>query len=513
MDINDINIPYLVEGEILKVNEVPQEGDSASMIPSAGFSIGGTKTVPVRPIVSYTCKATLANGAVIVLPRVVDTTPFGGIDDYMQLRHRASKDESSAKIASADDLGAQIGDRVLIAFINGHIFRPVIVSCMQHPLQTSRFEEGIGPDIKPQMYWRYLGLSKVIDEDGQFFITHFGAPTIKYIGSKSLGGAAAEVLGNLSSMSTPSGYEGYDEGNETLDENDNKAVVPQNYRFKTTQEFLKDGMWRVRDSIGQNFVLDPKESKILITNMGMSSTDPLDAGLAGALGSVLGGGGAEDAELIRLDAKAQSVTINSRKLTTIVSGDERKDNTIGDYTHKIGGDETRTVSGDQTETVDGSLTRAVKSDLKDTISGDATWTIKGDLDQTVKGALTITVSDAVEWTAKDAFTLTITSDCKLDTKGDLTMSAASNITIENTTGAGMKVSGATAEFGAPGAPIYDTLLKLEAQMEAIVDAISAMTVPTGTGPSGTPINAADFINVKTQLATIKGAINSAKGSL
>ena len=512
MDINDISLPYLVEGEILKVNEVPQEGDSASMVPSAGFSIGGTKTVPVRPIVSYTCKVTLANGAVIVLPRVVDTTPFGGIDDYVQLRHRASKDESSAKIASADDLGAQIGDRVLIAFINGHIFRPVIVSCMQHPLQTSRFEEGVGPDIKPQMYWRYLGLSKVIDEDGQFFITHFGAPTIKYIGSKSLGGAAAEVLGNMSALSTPSGYEGYDEGDETLDENKNKAVVPQNYRFKTTQEFLKDGMWRVRDSIGQNFVLDPKASKILITNMGMSSTKPLDAGLAGALGGVLGGG-AEEAELIRLDAKEKSITINSRKLTTIISGDERKDNTIGDYTHKIGGDETRTVSGDQTETIDGSLTRTVKSDLEDTISGDVTWTIKGDLDQTVKGALTITVSDAVDWTAKDAFTLTITSDCKLDTKGDLTMSAASNITIENSKGAGMKVSGTTAEFGTKAVGIFAAMSDALEQIGALIDTITQATFPSGTGPTGPAINTADFIQLKAKFSTLKGKIDSSKGSL
>ena len=505
----EYTIPYLVEGEILSVNEVPTSDDVSFTPPSLIPGVDAPAPYPVLEVTSYTCKVILNNGAVIILPRVVDTAPFGGIDDYMQIRRRASHDESGAQIKTATDMDAQIGDRVLIAFVGGSLSRPVIVTSLQHPLQTPRFEDGIGPDTNPQMYWRYLGLSKVIDEDGQFFITHFGAPEIKYLGSQALGVGS---LGSLSSLSPPSGYEGYSEGDETLDEADNDAVIPQDYRFKTTQEFLKDGMWRVRDSIGQNFVLDPAASKILITNMGMSSTDPLDAGLAGDLGSVLGGS-AEDAELIRLDAKEQSITINSRKLTTIISGDERKDDTIGDYTHKIGGDETRTVSGDQTETVDGSLTRIVKSDLEDTISGDVKWTIKGDLDQTIKGALTVTVSDAVEWTAKDAFTLTITSDCKLDTKGDLTMSAASNITIENTAGAGMKVSGATAEFGGPAAPIYDTLLKLETQMEALIDAISAMTVPTGTGPSGPPINAADFINVKTQLATIKGAINTAKGSL
>jgi hypothetical protein len=41
---------------------------------------------------------------------------------------------------------------------------------------------------------------------------------------------------------------------------------------------------------------------------------------------------------------------------------------------------------------------------------------------------------------------------------------------------------------------------LKKTLSDLIDAINLMTVPTGTGPSGTPINAATFTDIKTDLA-------------
>jgi hypothetical protein len=46
---------------------------------------------------------------------------------------------------------------------------------------------------------------------------------------------------------------------------------------------------------------------------------------------------------------------------------------------------------------------------------------------------------------------------------------------------------------------------LKAKLEALIDAINAITVPTGVGPSGTPINAASFTTIKGQLSQILSA--------
>ena len=40
---------------------------------------------------------------------------------------------------------------------------------------------------------------------------------------------------------------------------------------------------------------------------------------------------------------------------------------------------------------------------------------------------------------------------------------------------------------------------LKKTLGELIDAIMKLTVPTGVGPSGTPINAADFVKVKQGL--------------
>ena len=502
-------IPYIVEGEILQVNEVPAESDDGGMADVSDM-VTSDVSFPVHTMVTYVCKVTLYTGAVMVLPKVLDSSPLGGIDDYMQIRRRASHDVSGARINSGADLEAQIGDKVLIAFINGRLNQPIIIASMQHPLQVPRFEDGISPDTKPQMFWKYLGISRIIDEDGQMFVTHFGAPTIKYTGSLSLAGAAAAAAAQTSEAlsALSSGYEGYEEGDVTSEEPESEAVIPQDFRHKTTYEFLKSGMWRVRDSIGQNIVIDPEQSQITITNTGIKSTDAYDSEALG-ISSALG----EDAEVIRLDKVEQSILINSRKLTQIFSGDTREDTTGGDYSHDVTGDETITIKGDKTDDIYGSVTRSIVADLDETVRGSVSWDITGDFDKSVMGSFTIDATGAISISTKDTFDISILSDYTVDCKGAITMSAIGDISILDATGSGIKISGGQVEIGGKAAGLFDSVLQIEAQLEALIDAIMQLTVPTGTGPSGPPINAAAFTQVKVQLTTIKGKLSTVKGSL
>ena len=69
-----------------------------------------------------------------------------------------------------------------------------------------------------------------------------------------------------------------------------------------------------------------------------------------------------------------------------------------------------------------------------------------------------------------------------------------NITFTNTSGKLVTVGAGDNEAGVLG----DTLKGL---LEEILDAIGALTVPTGVGPSGIPINKAQFDGIKARLQT------------
>ena len=514
--MDDYLIPYICEGEIIEVNETPVESAPSPVNLSNLFGIGPLKP---RQIVSYTCVVQLNAGQRIVCPSVIDSSMLGGIDDYMQIRRRATRDASEYEMTIADDMNAHVGDRVYIAFIGGSILRPVIIASAQHPTQTMRFEDGVSPNVDPQLFLRYLGISLVIDDEGQLSLTHFGAPSIRYTGTQT--GLGASVA-----SSPPSGYKGYDEGIYAADEVYNAAVEPQDYRFKTTTEFMKSGMYRIRDSIGQNLVIDPEKSQITLTNMGLSSTDDASGGLSGAIG---GGGSGEDAEVIRMDKKAQSIFINSRKLTTIYSGEDRKDATEGDYTKKVQGNEKITIIGDQTEGVKGNVTRTITGDLDDTVHGDVSQTFNGYYDQSVTDDATISitgdkdesVTGDISLDGKGEWTVSFISDVSISTEreysvdsvGNITQTSKGDITLSALGGAGMKLSAGKAEIGGASTGIFASTLDILDQLDAILTAIGAMTVPTGTGPSGPPINSADFLKAQGQLKTIRGKLKTVAGSL
>lgn len=522
-----LKIPYLCEGEILSVNDGPSS-DGGGM--AALSSMAGGGELEMRPVVSYVCRITLPDSTEFVCPNVLDSNPFGGIADYMQIRRRATEDASVFKMGKGGDMNAHVGDRVLVAFIGGDISNAVIVSGLQHPLQIPRFDEGTGPDLKPQMKMRYLGLGLVVDEKGQFTVTHYGAPKIKYTGTQGLAdmkGAAGDAIAGLSSTST-SGYEGFDEGDEPTDEPESDAVVPRDTKVKTLYEFLDNGTYRIRDSIGQNFTIDPEKSQIEITNSGLSSTSSADGGMMGSVSGALGGSG-EDAEVIRLDKVEQSIFINARQLITIISAGDRIDTTTGDYTKEVQGNEDITVSGDWYQGVTGSAAREVSGDSDDSVSGNYSLTVSGDKTIDTSGALTETVSGDASFECSGALAYTVTgdatydfsgsltqsivSDYTLDVTGNITISSKGDIAIMDVVGAGMKISSGKVEIGGPATGIFASVLEIEAQLEALIDAITQATYPTPTGPSGPAMNAPAFASVKVQLATIKGKLDSVAGSL
>jgi hypothetical protein len=554
-------IPYIVEGEIIEVNENPSSSgaDSVSNIASV-FSGSADKK---RPIVSYTCRVMMPQGRHALLPDVIEAGHFGGIDDYLQIRRRSATDASKWKMSTnSDNMKAFVGERVYISFINGSINRPVIIGFAQHPNQVPAFNDGIGQSLKPQMKMRYLGLSVVVDPEGQLSITHFGAPQVKYTGTDPLGALMGQAGDAVSALSGSSGYEGYDEGSETLDEPDNDAIVPQSFKFKTTMEFMKSGGFRLRDSIKQNIYIDPEGSKIEITNNGLGSTEPADGGLLGSVSGLFGGPSGEDAEVIRLDKKAQSLYINSRKLLTFYTAGDMEEVAEGDHTCDYQGNQTITVGGDKSEEISGSFTLDVSGDFERTITGSENITIRGDvsssvmgdvsneytgnLDQSIKGSATFSVlgdydksitgsitnsckgsvtddivgswdtttKGSVSLDTKGSYSITALSDYSLDTKGSLTASAVGEISILTAVGAGMKVSGNTVEVGGNGAGIFESVIAIEEQIEALIDAILQMVVATPAGPSSPgPLIPVPFTLAKTQLGIIKQKLSLVKGSL
>jgi len=61
------------------------------------------------------------------------------------------------------------------------------------------------------------------------------------------------------------------------------------------------------------------------------------------------------------------------------------------------------------------------------------------------------------------------------------------------------ISNAGFTIDATGFKIINGSSGLKKTLSDLIDAVNLLTVPTGTGPSGTPINATTFTNIKTDL--------------
>lgn len=443
------NLPYLYEGEIVSVLATPYASK--------------------KNMVRYTIRVTMPNGSDLVIPNAVEASMFGGIDDYFQQRARASKDSGNKFEPSGVDAqnDARIGQRCYVMFVGGSLAAPVIVAWQQHPNQTAEFESP--EEIDPQAVLKYLGMRFDFKDDGTFRITHFGAPEIKMIdtsfnlASLASGAAAAAVGSALGAL-------GDEAPNPIEPDKKNGAVVPADAKKRTFVEFNTDGGFEIRDALSQVIHIDTTEKRILIANNETSGPD-------------------DTTEYVVLDRTDKKVGIGARELIEMISLGDWEDKIDGDYTHSVAGDESATIEGDKTETIEGDSELSVTGDFNGTVGGDETIEISGDADHTYKGDLTETIG------------------------GDQTVEVTGSITKKTQAGATLSLDGATVAFGANGTELLKTVSDGLQLMADVLTAIQSLTVTTSMGPSGPPINLADFVQLGVKVNTLKGKLDAITGSI
>lgn len=425
-----MQIPYPVEGEILKVEKRAAVGE--------------------RNIIRYTCRVNMPNGSQMVLPHVETTSGLGGISDYFIMRHRASFDSSDVSDfpTNQNERDAMIGERVIIQFVNGNILHPIITSFKQHPNQTP---ELIGADKKdPEAVLQILGIRVEIDEEGSLKFIHKGAPEVDFDPQNS-SALDANILGIKQEAAAKA-------GESSIGGDNNGAIVPADKSEVTLWEMLKRGVFKLRDAEGQGFAIDQDAGLLLLSNNLLPSWMSPDAPQASQYTGL-------DGEYIQFDSGGGRATINSSKLTEIISNIDREDTTDGKYSHDVTGTYTVNIQDNESRSVTGG------SDL----SVERNYTID------VTGNYSVTSKQVVE--------------------------------IEGS-GGKLKLSQGTVALGGPGAELLDLFDKTLDRLDMILTNIQALTVLGNLGlASSPPINIADFILDDADVKKIKAQLGLIKGSL
>lgn len=436
-------MPYIVEGEIIQLVEKLDERD------------------PLR----YVCKVTLENGSEVILPSVQAATMFGGIGDYFQIRSRTAVDGLDEFQNQPIDakLNASTGDRVYISFINGSLLKPVIIGYAPHPNQTNEFAGNVDPE-KPAAILQYQGIRIEVNSDGELRFIRKGAPEIEFKPKGEAGAAGAAIGALLGALG----------GDQPGLSDSNDAIKNQDSEEITLFEFLKGGVFRLRDSDGQMIEVDRTKKRIYISNNDLKSTE--DSAVGPASGGNQISTNSTDAEYVLLDKKKEMVLINARKIAQIYSFDRRKDVTEGNHRHKVGGDNEWLVGGDETYTIDGSRAHTVEG------------------------------TDALD----------VTGDRSVGVGGDWTLVSNGQAILEGS-GATLKLSKGKVGLGGPGAELLDLI---DQELDKLKDLFTEMSNPANAdiGNLGYPVvyspgysNA--MIAVLLGIATIKTALGTIKGGI
>lgn len=418
----------------------------------------------------YDVSVTMPTGAQVMLVNVPVASMFGGIGDSFQIRLRGTFDDSSnapsdEQFFSDGGRGASLGARVLVAFVGGHLSRPLIVGYPPHPTTNWHYDKHA--DKKPQAIWTYLGVTMSWDETGQFEIVRRGAPEEKYVPKEDgLLGAAAGALSALGALNGGA--------DPTLPpEIDNLGPADE---IETMRLAFRDGgIFRVNDYNGQMIEMDATKERIYISNNDIKSTDGPDAtgGLAIATNST-------DAEYILWDRQNQRIIINTRSMLHLYSFDRRKDTTDGDYLSNVKGACEWQIFGDLTETIGGSHTYTLNGDFSGNATGSWQMIAGADFQAVALGGLTMTAAKDMALNPVGKFNVGSGDDAVISASGISTLTLS---------------KGKVALKGAAG-EVVDLLGQ-------VVDAIMQLTVPTAVGPSGPPINSAAFVKLKATLALLK----------
>ena len=106
-------------------------------------------------------------------------------------------------------------------------------------------------------------------------------------------------------------------------------------------------------------------------------------------------------------------------------------------------------------------------------------------------------------------TLTIDTEKLELTRGDVTITSDGSSTVieagdatttVSTDGVELKTGSSTVTVTSGGVTLKKGGAGLKKTLESMLDALCQLTVPTGVGPSGVPINAAQFAQIKTEVS-------------
>lgn len=350
--------PFIVEGEVLEVL-TPEDGSN---------------------IITYLCEVNMPNHTKITVSNCIQASFFGGgIENYTRQRLRARNDDNDFESdGEAESFNASKGDKVYIAFVNGALLYPLIIGYAQHLNQSD--EDVVNPETKPASVKQFLGFRQVIDEEGNVHFVRKGAPKeVKYIKKNSLSLSQPTVLNSNAPKILG-------KSNPAIDEQTEDEIV--------ILDLYKGGIFRARDSKGGLFELDHNKNRVYISNNDLKSTEDPESGPAS--GGNQAATNSTDAEYILLDREKELVLVNARKILQLYSFDQRKDVTEGDFSHKIQGNDTTTVTGDCNYSAN-SITYNAKQNIEISSSG-GDISIKspvGKLNITKDGKISIG-TDAVE---------------------------------------------------------------------------------------------------------------------
>ena len=123
----------------------------------------------------------------------------------------------------------------------------------------------------------------------------------------------------------------------------------------------------------------------------------------------------------------------------------------------------------------------------------------------------------------EVYVKTLSGDVTVETNGGNISAKTSlgNVRVEASAGSielngsqgKLKLSGGKVGIGSPSTELLDLFDQTLTKIDALITAIQAQTHPTAVGPSGPPINAADFTKAQADFKQIAGLLSAIKGGV
>lgn len=259
-------VPYLLAGEIIEVNEQP--------IKDKGND---------ERAVGYTVLVEFPNGSRTIYRNVLQACMFGGIGDFYQSRLRSSSDAGGqfklpTKSSEAGKTISSVGTRVLVQFLGGDVRRPIIVGYMPHPVRAFDVPDFDEHDTQSKL--SYKGFEVVTNVMGETKFIHRGAPSERdsFTGEETgiyereeVGPSELPDRETIAPLPSPALDPSLPEdkiltGPTIPEPTQNSELTYPDKKFTTEMGYGRLGEWYVVDSEGQQIMLDRDAKTITLTN-------------------------------------------------------------------------------------------------------------------------------------------------------------------------------------------------------------------------------------------------------